>query len=249
MDKLMDKPCVTLQASGVSLCVQGAELLRDVTFDCCAGEWTLLCGPSGAGKSTLLRLLNGLCRPTNGFVKTLGSLHPGRSGKEAREVWRQCGTVLQEVALFDTKTVRQNVELPLREVGVGRAEARARALEWLHRLGLEDKADAYPGSLSGGQCQRVALARAFAINPRILFLDEPTSALDRDSARVVLDALAEFVKGGATVVMSSHRVDEVIDHCHQVISLDGGRVSDVVHPGPRATPHRPNPEEIRYGYA
>lgn len=223
----MGDPCVNLKAAGASVCVRNAQLLKDVSFDCCAGEWTLLTGPSGAGKSTLLRLANGLCIPSSGFIWTLGSKHPGRSRKAARAIWRQCGTVLQEIALFETKTARQNVELPLRNAGVKRDEAREWAEHWLARLGLADKAGEYPSRLSGGQRQRVALARAFAVEPKLLFLDEPISALDKQSAEVVLEVIAEFVARGSTMVMASHRVDEVIDHCHQIIEMNAGCIEDI----------------------
>src|SRR5437899_3024108 len=104
-------------------------LLEDVSFECHEGEWTLILGPSGAGKSTLLRAINGLRVPSRGRISTLGTAIPGRSGREARWAWRQTGTVLQSVALFETKTARQNVELPLRTIGVPRALARAQAAE------------------------------------------------------------------------------------------------------------------------
>src|SRR5262249_48284444 len=152
------------------------RLLEGVSFECCEGEWTLIHGPSGAGKSTLLRALNGLRVPDRGRISILGTTIPGRSRREARRVWRQTGTVLQSVALFETKTARQNVELALRTTGMPRALARQRAGEWLERVRLNGKVDEYPARLSGGECQRVALARALAIGPRLLVLDEPTSA-------------------------------------------------------------------------
>lgn len=222
----MDERCVNVRVANASVCVRGAELLRGVSFDCCEGEWTLLRGPSGAGKSTLLRLLNGLCTPTSGQVYTLGSAHPGRSRREARSVWRQCGTVLQEVALFETRTARQNVSLPLRSAGVSRHAASERAKEWLDRLGLADKADEFPCHLSGGQRQRVALARAFAGQPRLLFLDEPTSALDRDNAVRVLSVLRDFVEGGATVVMAGHGVEDIAE-CSRIIDMQAGQITGI----------------------
>lgn len=222
----MAERCVNVRAADASVCVRGAELLDRVSLDCCEGEWTLLRGPSGAGKSTLLRLLNGLCTPTSGQVFTLGSAHPGRSRREARSVWRQCGTVLQEVALFETKTARQNVSLPLRSAGVGRRLASERACEWLSRLGLGDKVDEFPCHLSGGQRQRVALARAFAGQPKVLFLDEPTSALDRDNARRVLSMLRDLVEAGATVVMAGHGVEDMAD-CTRIIDMRSGRITGI----------------------
>jgi len=223
----MDDPLVTIKVCDVSVSLGNARLLEGVSFQCYEGEWTLICGPTGAGKSTLLRAINGLCVPRHGQIWALGSKIPGRSHREARAVWRQTGTVLQEVALFETKTARENVELGLRAAGVDGRSARAQATQWLERLNLNGKGNEYQASLSGGERQRVALARAFAIHPRLLILDEPTSALDRATARVVLLAVRELVEQGCTVVMSSHRVEEIEEMCDQVISLCQGCLSNV----------------------
>jgi len=227
----MDDPSITVRVEEVGIQVGDAWLVDGVSFACHPGEWTLLGGPSGSGKSTLLRAINGLRSPTRGCIWTLGSPIPGRTRRAAREVWRQTGTVLQEVALFETKTACQNVELALRIAGVDHASARARATEWLERMRLDDKLDEYPCNLSGGQCQRVALARALAIRPRLLLMDEPTSALDREVARVFLEAVKEAVEQGTTVVMSSHRTDELDGLCDQRILLDQGRIKSIEHRG------------------
>jgi polar amino acid transport system ATP-binding protein len=200
------------------------RVLEDVSFACSRGELTLLTGPSGTGKSTLLRAVNGICPISAGRIWTLGSCLPGRTGREARSVWRQTGTVLQEVALFETKSARGNVEVALRAAGFGRAAARREAVVWLERVGLPEKIDDYPWQLSGGQRQRVALARALAARPALLLLDEPTSALDRETARIVIEAIRELADGGTAVVMSSHRDDEMDGICDQRIALDNGRL-------------------------
>jgi ABC-type methionine transport system ATPase subunit len=203
---------------------RGTSILEGLSFECSQGEWVLLAGPSGAGKSTLLRIINGLQLPTQGQVWTLGSLIPGRGRRQARAVWRQTGTLLQEVALFETKSARGNVQLALTATGVDRTTARSEAAAWLERLGIGDKADTYPWRLSGGERQRVALARALAPRPTLLLLDEPTSALDSATAVVVLEAIDELRKAGTTVVMSSHREDEVAAMCDQRIRLSKGRI-------------------------
>jgi D-methionine transport system ATP-binding protein len=223
----MTESDVTVQLVDVGIRVADAWVLDGVTFECRAGEWTLLYGPSGAGKSTLLRAINGLRPPTRGRIWTLGTTIPGRSRRQARDTWRRSGTLLQEIALFETKTARDNVALALRSAGVDRASARARAAEWLERLRLADKVGEYPARLSGGERQRVALARALATRPRLLVLDEPTSALDRATARLVLEAVKELAEQGSTVVMSSHRVDEICEMCDQRVGLREGRVSDI----------------------
>jgi ABC-type multidrug transport system ATPase subunit len=203
---------------------RGTHILEGLSFECSRGEWVLLAGPSGAGKSTLLRIINGLLLPTGGRVLTLGSPIPGRGRRQARAAWRQTGTVLQEVALFETKSARANVQLALTATGVDRASARRQAMTWLERLGIGDKADAYPWRLSGGERQRVALARALAPGPTLLLLDEPTSALDTATAADVLEAIGDLCRAGTTVVMSSHREDEVVAMCDKRIGLSGGRM-------------------------
>ena len=218
---------VTLKVSDLSLRIGDRWLLDGVSFNSDEGTWTLVYGPSGSGKSTLLRVINGILRPTRGTIWVMGTEIPGRSPRQARSIWRQTGTVLQEVALFETKTALQNVALALRTVGADRASAGMRAIIWLERLQLGDKLYEYPGRLSGGERQRVALARAFAVQPRLLLLDEPTSALDHATARIALEAMKELVEQGTTVVMSSHRVDEIVGMCDQQIALRNGQVSNI----------------------
>lgn len=223
----MDKKDITIKALDLGIKIDGVRLLKGLSFDCCQGQWTLLCGPSGSGKSTLLRALNGLCAVSEGSVVTLGSKLPGRSRRDATKIWRQCGTVLQEIALFETRTSSQNVELALKAVGESKQDAKKKAHQWLERLGLYDKVDQYPCNLSGGQRQRVALARAFAINPKILFLDEPTSALDQESSSEVMGFIAELVEQGTSVVMSTHRIAEASGYCSQMIDLCNGEIVEI----------------------
>ena len=167
---------VTLSVSDVSVSVRDARILEEVSFDCLAGEWTVIHGPSGSGKSTLLRAINGLYTPTRGYIRILDTRIPGRSRREARTVWRQTGTVLQEVALFETKTALENVVLALRTIGLDRRAAREEAGEWLERLNLGDKLPEYPSRLSGGQRQRVALALH---DGRLSAIERPAGARER----------------------------------------------------------------------
>jgi len=204
-----------------------ATLLEDVSLECRAGEWTLLAGPTGAGKSTLMRVINGLRNPSRGMVWTLGSAIPGRGRHEARAVWLRTGTVLQEIALFETKSARGNVEIALTTRGFKRPAARQEALAWLERLNMAEKVNEYPWRLSGGERQRVALARALAPRPELLVLDEPTSALDNATAGIVFECIRELVAHGTTVIMSSHREDEVVQFCDQRVALQRGRVINV----------------------
>jgi ABC-type methionine transport system ATPase subunit len=223
----MDESCVNVRCCELAVCVGAAKIIEDVTFDCCKGEWIIVSGQSGAGKTTLLRAINGLCPPTAGRVWALGSWIPGRSRQEAQRAWRRTGTVMQDVALFSTRSAVANVEMGLRSAGRDAVSARREARHWLERLGLEDKATEYPVRLSGGERQRVALARALAPRPQLLILDEPTSHLDNGSARIVLSAIRDLVRDGATVIMSSHRIEEVKSLRTCEIVLEAGKVARV----------------------
>lgn len=217
----MARTDVTVEASDMSVCIAAATVVDHLSFRCCPGEWILLSGPSGSGKTTLLRAINGLCCPTSGTLRCQDTWIPGRTQRQARAAWRNTGTVLQEIALFETKSALGNVALVLRNQGMGRREAHRQSLSWLERFDLADKAGHYPSQLSGGERQRVALARAMAHRPKLLVLDEPTSALDPVTARLVLEAVGELVEHGSTVIMSSHRVEEVIGCCTDHVVLTG----------------------------
>ena len=211
----------------LSVRVGTASLLDGISFECRRGEWTLVAGPTGAGKSTLMRAVNGLLIPSAGRIWTFDSAIPGRTRREARAAWLRTGTVLQGVALFETKSCRGNVELALVTRGLGKASARREATAWLERLNLGDKVDEYPWRLSGGERQRVALARALAPRPELLLLDEPTSALDVATARIVLDRIHELVADGSAVIMSSHREQEAADLADQRVALRAGRLLEL----------------------
>ncbi|MGH3931321.1 MAG: ATP-binding cassette domain-containing protein [Pseudonocardiaceae bacterium] len=218
----MAEPSIAME--NVQVSVKDCRILDDVNLSSAAYEWTLLVGPSGCGKSTVLRTINGLCTPSRGRVFSLGTWLPGRNRHEARQAWRSTGTLLQELALFETRTVLTNVELGCRAAGMDAAQARVAALGWLDRLGLGSHAQRFPATLSGGQRQRVAVARALAPRPRLLLLDEPASALDDETAALVLDGIGELVADGSCVVMSSHRPEEVGSRCSRCVVLEGGRV-------------------------
>lgn len=234
---MAEQAIVAADRIDITLC--GRPVIHELSFGCQAGDWMLLTGPSGVGKSTLLRAINGLCTPQAGRLEVLGSRLPGRSSSAARRAWRHTGTLLQEIALFETRSARANVEIGLRAAGHDHRTSRRLAIEWLKRLGLDDRGDSYEWSLSGGQRQRVALARALAPRPQLLLLDEPTSALDQVTAQVVLSAVKELVEQGSTVVMSSHREDEVAEFANKRVRMGGGET--VRSTGPASNGDRPQP--------
>ncbi|GAA2726823.1 ABC transporter ATP-binding protein [Actinocorallia aurantiaca] len=190
-----------------------------------AGEFVSLIGPSGCGKSTLLRLIADLLPPTAGTVTVAG-----KPAAQARKE-RRYGMVFQKAGLFDWRTVRRNVELPLELRGTGRSERRARAQEMLELVGLSDFAGHYPAQLSGGMQQRVSIARALADAPPLLLMDEPFGALDEMTReRLQGELLRICAATGTTVVFVTHSIDEAVFLSGRVVVMSArpGRVTEVV---------------------
>lgn len=183
-----------------------------------------LLGPSGGGKSTLLRVLGGLLLPEAGEVRIDGEALPHEPAS-ALAVLRRNGFVFQGYNLFPHLSLQENIALPLREVhGQSPADAAARALELLERLGLAGHRHKRPAELSGGQQQRGAIARALAPRPRLLLLDEPTSALDPVMTGEVLDVVRELAEGGQQIVLATHEIHFARHVADWVVFLAGGRV-------------------------
>ena len=204
----------------------GTEVLRGIDLDVAPQELVFVIGPSGAGKSTLLRCLNRLEEPTGGTVVVDGVdlLHPGTDINAMR---RRIGMVFQAFNLYPHMTALGNVTLALRKVtGLPAAQAEASGLAALDRVGLRDKARAYPGELSGGQQQRVAIARSIALEPRIMLFDEPTSALDPELVGSVLAVMADLRADGMTMVVVSHEMRFARDAAHRVVFMADGRICD-----------------------
>ena len=218
------------------------EVLRNVSLDVQAGEVVVVIGPSGSGKSTLLRCLIGLETPESGEVHIDGQLFFRREGRERgplrrttefRRIQRTMGMVFQQFSLFPHLTVRRNIMLaPIRTLAVAEAEARARAERLLAKVGLEDKALAYPDKLSGGQKQRVAIARALALEPKIMLFDEVTSALDPELIHEVLSVMRGLASEGMTMVVVTHEMGFAHKVADRVVFMDEGMV---VEEGPPAT--------------
>ncbi|WP_411850790.1 amino acid ABC transporter permease/ATP-binding protein [Stenotrophomonas sp. LGBM10] len=227
-------PGATVSLQGVSKTFGEQTVLDDVHLELRGGSVTALIGPSGAGKSTLLRVINHLERADAGFVSVDGQLVGYRrdgdtlyelAESEIRRRRADVGMVFQSFNLFPHLTVLENIiEAPMAVRAVPRAQAEQHALDLLERVGLSDKADAYPRQLSGGQQQRVAIARALALQPKVLLFDEPTSALDPELVSEVLGVIEELARSGTTLVIVTHELGfarHVADH---VVMMDQGRV-------------------------
>jgi len=201
--------------------------LAGVTLSVPAGQFAAVMGPSGSGKSTLLNLVAGLDRPTQGAVRVDG-VTVNRLGEAALARYRRArlGFVFQFFNLLDQMTVLDNVLLPAQLAGLKPRTARERAHHLLDRLGIADKARAYPGRLSGGERQRVAIARALVNQPSVLLADEPTGALDSRSGDAVMELLAQIHRGGQTVLLVTHDARLAAANASRIITLRDGRVVD-----------------------
>ncbi|PZU92702.1 MAG: ABC transporter ATP-binding protein [Chelatococcus sp.] len=216
------------------------KVLDDVSLTLPSGSVTAIIGPSGSGKSTLLRSINHLERLDRGAITLDGQLIGYRQEGELlyelkeREVLRRrvdVGMVFQNFNLFPHLTALENVvEAPIHARGASRAEAELAARDLLARVGLSDKANAYPRQLSGGQQQRVAIARALALKPKALLFDEPTSALDPELVGEVLAVIKELARSGATLVIVTHEIGFAREVADQVVFMDGGRIVEAGPP-------------------
>jgi polar amino acid transport system ATP-binding protein len=229
------------------------EVLKGIDLRVATGEVTVVLGPSGSGKSTLLRTINHLEKVDRGAISVDGTLIGyRRSGDKLyelpeREVLKQrtsIGFVFQNFNLFPHLTVEENVtEAPVSALKRPRKEAVASARRLLARVGLADKAGAYPGQLSGGQQQRVAIARALALEPKLLLLDEPTSALDPELVGEVLDVIRDLAQQGTTMIVVTHEIGFAREIADTVVFMDDGRI--VEQGAPADVLDRPQQERTR----
>lgn len=206
------------------------HVLKGINTEIKRGEVVVVIGPSGSGKSTFLRTLNLLEEPTGGIIEFEGI--DITDPKTNINLHRQkMGMVFQQFNLFPHMTVLKNMTLaPIKLLGKTKTEAEATALELLDKVGLKDRADAYPSQLSGGQKQRVAIVRALAMNPDVMLFDEPTSALDPEMVGEVLDVMKGLAKEGMTMVVVTHEMGFAKEVADRVIFIDEGIIMEDAPP-------------------
>ena len=205
-------------------------VLDNLTQHIYPGEKVVIIGPSGSGKSTFLRCLNLLEIPTAGTITFQGHeiTDPKANIDQLRQ---QMGMVFQHFNLFPNMTIRKNITLaPVRTKLMSQAEADDTATALLRRVGLEEKADAYPAQLSGGQKQRIAIVRALAMRPKVMLFDEPTSALDPEMVGEVLDVMKELARDGMTMVVVTHEMGFAREVGSRVLFMDEGHILEEAEP-------------------
>jgi len=246
---MSDNPAV--QVNRLCKSFSGYEVLRDIDLTVCKGEVVSILGSSGSGKSTMLRCINWLEEPDSGSIYIAGNRvgyneranRPMKS-KELAAIRSRTSMVFQNFNLWPHFNVLQNVmEAPVQVKGMKKDEARAMALALLEKVGLKQKAQAYPYTLSGGQKQRVAIARALAMSPEVILFDEPTSALDPERVGEVLQVMKNLSAEGYTMIVVTHEMDFARAVSNQVVFLDKGKIIE------RAAPEKfftdPQTERVR----
>jgi len=206
------------------------HVLRDVTLRVEPGHVVVVCGPSGSGKSTLIRCVNRL-EPIQSGEIVVNGLSLSDPALNASHLRADVGMVFQSFNLYPHMTALENIVLaPVKVKGLSRAEAEKIAMRLLERVGIPEKAGAYPANLSGGQQQRVAIARALAMQPKIMLFDEPTSALDPEMINEVLEVMTNLAKEGMTMIVVSHEMGFARRVAHRVVFMDEGQVIEEATP-------------------
>ena len=199
-------------------------VLDDISEHIYPGDKVVIIGPSGSGKSTFLRSLNLLEEPSAGSI-TFDGVEITSPKTDIDKVRRQMGMVFQHFNLFPNMTIQKNITLaPVRTGLMTQAEADEKAMQLLARVGLTEKAGAYPNQLSGGQKQRIAIVRALAMNPKVMLFDEPTSALDPEMVGEVLTVMKELAADGMTMVVVTHERGFAREAGNRILFMDGGKI-------------------------
>ena len=202
------------------------HVLKDIDLTVKTGEKLVVIGPSGSGKSTMIRCMNLLERPNSGSV-TVDGVDITAANASVNQIRQSAAMVFQQFNLYPHKTVLENLTLaPILLKGVKKEEAAATGMAFLDRVGLKEKASAYPSQLSGGQQQRVAIARALNMHPKIMLFDEPTSALDPEMIKEVLDVMVDLANEGITMVVVTHEMGFARRVADRVIFMDEGRIME-----------------------
>ena len=225
-----------LEVKNLSKSFGSTEVLKDISFTVNKGEVWAIIGPSGSGKSTLLRCINQLEKASGGEINVCGKNMLIKNDKVKtvyapssvlRDIRLNIGLVFQNFNLFPHMSVLRNItEAPVRVLKKSRTEAEKTAMELLGKMGLSDKAKAYPCELSGGQQQRVSIARALALQPEMLFFDEPTSALDPELTGEILKVIKDLAAEGMTMVIVTHEMGFARDVADHIIFMEGGVIAD-----------------------
>ena len=200
------------------------EVLKGIDCHIDKGECVCVIGPSGSGKSTFLRCLNLLETPTKGDI-VIDDMHLTEKDFDVDAMRKRVGMVFQHFNLFPHLTILENVTLaPIRHKMMTEEQAKEKAMEFLNRVGVGDKADNYPAQLSGGQKQRVAIARSLALSPEVMLFDEPTSALDPEMVGEVLEVMKQLAQEGMTMVVVTHEMGFAREVANRVFFMDGGGI-------------------------
>ncbi|CAH8773015.1 amino acid ABC transporter ATP-binding protein [Paenibacillus dendritiformis] len=206
------------------------HVLKDINLSIKQGEVVVVIGPSGSGKSTMVRCINRLETVTDGELIVDG-VRVNDKSTDINQLRRNIGMVFQHFNLYPHKTVLENITLaPIQVAGMSRQEAEQAAMLNLEKVGIADKAKAYPSQLSGGQQQRVAIARGLAMKPKIMLFDEPTSALDPETIGEVLDVMRTLAREGMTMVVVTHEMGFAREVADRIVFMDQGRIIEEAEP-------------------
>jgi general L-amino acid transport system ATP-binding protein len=220
----VDMPSPIIEMRGVNKWFGQFHVLKDINLSVRRGERVVVCGPSGSGKSTLIRCINRLEKHDEGAIVVDG-IELDEDTKNVAAIRREVGMVFQQFNLFPHLSALENCTLPqVRARGTPRAQAEAKAMEYLQRVRIPEQALKYPAQLSGGQQQRVAIARSLCMEPKIMLFDEPTSALDPEMIKEVLDVMIDLAQSGMTMICVTHEMGFARKVADTMAFMDAGRI-------------------------